>query len=346
MTSSSPRNPAGAPRSLVIGDGGWGTALALALHRAGRAVTVWSHDPAYAAVVAATRRNRKFLPGVEIPGEIRWTADLDEALAQVAIYYSVVPTQFLRATISRFGGRLAALPAVSASKGLELGTLLRPSQILAEAAGAAAGVAVLSGPSHAEETARGLATTVVVASADPTLAARVQSDLGGPTLRVYTGPDLIGVELGGALKNVIAVAAGVADGLTLGDNAKAALVARGLIEMARYGTALGADRETFFGLSGAGDLMVTCYSRHSRNRALGERIGGGETLEQVQASTEKVAEGVWTCQAVHGSARQLGIEMPITHQLYSILFEGRDPGDAVAELMRRPHRAEHDPAAL
>ncbi|MBC8327296.1 MAG: NAD(P)H-dependent glycerol-3-phosphate dehydrogenase, partial [Planctomycetes bacterium] len=203
----------------------------------------------------------------------------------------------------------------------------------------------LSGPSPAEETAHGLATTVVAASLDPALAERVQADLGSASLRIYTGSDLVGVELGGALKNVIAVAAGVADGLGLGDNAKAALVDRGLVEMARYGVFRGAERETFFGLSGAGDLMVTCYSRHSRNRALGERIGKGETLAQVQASTEKVAEGVWTTQAVHQSALDVGVEMPITHQLHAILFEGLDCAAAVKELMLRPHRPELDPAA-
>ena len=333
-------------RSLVIGDGGWGTAIALSLHRAGRPVTVWSHDAGYAAEVAGSRTNPKFLPGVEIPADVRWTADVGEALDGAGIYYSVVPTQFLRATIGRFEGALAGLPAVSASKGLELQTLLRPSEILAGAAGARAGVAVLSGPSHAEETAHGLATTVVAASEDLALASRVQADLGSSSLRIYTGADLVGAELGGALKNVIAVAAGVADGVGLGDNAKAALVARGLVEMARYGGVHGAERETFFGLSGAGDLMVTCYSRHSRNRALGERIGSGETLAEVQASTEKVAEGVWTTQAVHQSAQALGVDMPITAQLHAILFEGRDCAAAVQELMLRPHRPEQDPAAV
>ncbi|RMH03847.1 MAG: NAD(P)-dependent glycerol-3-phosphate dehydrogenase [Planctomycetota bacterium] len=336
--------PEAPQRSLVVGDGGWGTAIALSLHRAGRPVTVWSHDPDYAAEVARSRRNPKFLPGVEIPGEIRWTADLEEAVAGADIYYSVVPTQFLRATLRRFAGALANLPAVSASKGLELGTLKRPSEILVEAAGARAGVAVLSGPSHAEETARGLATSVVVASREPGLAERVQAELGSASLRLYTGQDLVGVELGGALKNVIAVAAGVADGLGLGDNAKAALVARGLVEMARFGVLHGARRETFFGLSGAGDLMATCYSRHSRNRALGERIGRGETLAEIQASTEKVAEGVWTTEALHAAARSEELELPITEQLHAILFEGRDCADAVRELMLRPSRPEQDSA--
>lgn len=328
--------------TLVIGDGGWGTALALALHRAGRPVAVWSIDPQYAAEVARTRVNRKFLPGVEIPAEIAWTGAVEAALAGADEYYAVVPTQHLRATLARFGGALAGLPAVSAAKGLELKTFLRPSQILAAVAGSAR-IAVLSGPSHAEEVGRGLATTVVVASPDAALAARTQERLASASFRVYTSADPVGVELGGALKNIIAVAAGVADGLGLGDNAKAALVARGLVEMARFGERFGACRDTFFGLSGAGDLMVTCYSRHSRNRALGERIGRGEALADILRSTETVAEGVWTCQAVAEQAGRLGVELPITAQLHAILFEGLDPRQAVRELMLRPFRAELDP---
>ena len=331
--------------SLVLGDGGWGTAIALTLHRAGRRAVVWSHDPDYAAAVRASRENHKFLPGVAIPEEIGWTGDVDAALEGADEYYSVVPTQFLRSTLQRFNGRLAALPAISASKGLELKTLLRPSEILADTADASAGIAVLSGPSHAEETARGAATSVVVASEDPSLARRTQERMSSSSFRVYTSDDLAGVELGGALKNIIAVGAGIADGLGLGDNAKAALVSRGLVEMARYGTRLGARRDTFFGLSGSGDLMVTCYSRHSRNRSLGEEIGRGRELEEILAATEKVAEGVWTCKAVHHASLELGVEMPITHQLHAILFEGQDPRQAVGELMTRPSRAELDPAS-
>ena len=327
-------------RTLVIGDGGWGTAIATALHRAGRQVTLWSVDEEYAKQVAATRENSKFLAGVEIPQEIRWTGDIEAALDGADEYYSVVPTQFLRATIGRFAGRLAHLPAVSATKGLELDTLRRPTEILQEAAGAQAGMTILSGPSHAEETARGLATSIVAGSDDPAQAKRVQERLGSATMRVYTSGDPIGVELGGALKNIIAVAAGLADGIGLGDNAKAALVARGLVEMGRYGKVCGAERDTFFGLSGSGDLMVTCYSRHSRNRSLGERIGKGETLDEILAATEKVAEGVWTCKAIHESAAQKGVDMPITERLHAILFGGVDPKDAVRDLMLRPVRAE------
>ncbi|KAA3612949.1 MAG: NAD(P)-dependent glycerol-3-phosphate dehydrogenase [Planctomycetota bacterium] len=326
---------------MVIGDGGWGTAIALALFRAGRSVTMWSYDSGYAAEVAERRENHKFLPGIPIPDPIRWTADVEEALHEAEDFYSVVPTQFIRPTLARFQGKLSHLPGISASKGLELKTGLRASEIVAEVSESDR-IAVFSGPSHAEEVGRGLVTTVVAAAESQEFANQIQSRIAGETLRVYTSQDVVGVELGGALKNIIAVAAGIGDGLGLGDNAKAALVSRGLMEMGRLGERFGARRETFFGLSGAGDLMVTCYSQHSRNRAFGERIGQGDSLEQILASMEKVAEGVWTCQAVHQRADQLGVDMPITRQLHSILFEGRDPKDAVRDLMLRPSKAEWD----
>ncbi len=329
--------------TLVLGDGGWGQALAMSLHRAGRPVMVWSYDAEYAEEVAKTRENRKFLPDVEVPTEIGWTGDVELALDGVDEVYSVVPTQFVRATVGRFGDRLRGLPVVSASKGLERGTLKRPTEILADAIGGNPSMCVVTGPSHAEETARGLATTVVAASASPDDAKRVQGRLSSDALRVYTGDDMVGAELGGALKNIIALAAGVADGIGLGDNAKAALVSRGLIEMARFGESLGSRRETFFGLSGVGDLMVTCYSRHSRNRSLGEEIGRGRTLQEILEQTEKVAEGVWTCQAIHEAAEGQGVEMPITDALHAILFGNATPQDVVRALMQRPSRAELDP---
>lgn len=327
-------------RVLVIGDGGWGTALALAAHRAGNEVAVWSVDAGYADEVARSRDNRKFLPGVAIPNEITWTADVEEAARGASLALSVVPTQFVRATLGRFAVALRGVPVFSATKGLEQGTLLRPTQILAACLGDGVQLGAISGPSHAEETAHGAATTIVAACADEEVAGRVAERLGSASLRLYTSADLPGVEFGGALKNIIAVGAGIADGLGLGDNAKAALVARGLIEMARFGAAHGAQRETFFGLSGSGDLMVTCYSRHSRNRGLGERIGRGETLEEILASTEKVAEGVWTCKAIHQHAAHVGIEMPITEVVHAVLFEGLAPQEAVRALMQRPRRSE------
>jgi len=329
-------------RSLVIGDGGWGEAIALALHRAGREVALWSRDAEYAAEVARTRVNRKYLPGVELPGDLLWTSNMDEALEGAVEVYTVVPTQFLRATLQPYASRLAEYPLLSASKGLEIETLQRPTQILADLVGGADQLGVLSGPSHAEEVSRGRATTVVIAAHSQEIAERAQTRISSDSFRVYSSSDLPGVEFGGALKNIIAVAAGIVDGLGLGDNAKAALVSRGLVEMARFGMASGADRETFFGLSGAGDLMVTCYSQHSRNRSLGERIGRGETLAQILESTEKVSEGVWTCKAIRRAAREQNIEMPITEALASVLFDAVTPTDAVVELMSRPVRSEVD----
>jgi len=327
-------------KSLVIGDGGWGMAIAMSLHRAGRSVNVWGFDPEYTAEVSRLRENPKFLPGVTIPADVLWTSDVAAALDGVEEIYSVVPTQFLRATMERFQGHIDGLPIFSASKGLELSTLKRPTEILSDLVGGNERLGIVSGPSHAEETAHGLATSVVAAAYDPSLAKQVQNHLSSASMRVYTSDDLVGVELGGALKNIIALGAGIADGIGLGDNAKAALVSRGLVEMARFGELYGAHRETFFGLSGAGDLMVTCYSEHSRNRSCGEAIGRGQKLKDILANTDKVSEGVWTCKAIQGAADDLGVDMPITQQIYSILFEEVDPKEAVRRLMERPTKAE------
>jgi glycerol-3-phosphate dehydrogenase (NAD(P)+) len=327
-------------KSLVIGDGGWGMAIAMSLHRAGRGVHVWGFDPEYTAQVARTRENSKFLPGVQIPEEILWTSDVSAALEGVEEIFSVVPTQFLRPTMEKFQGRIDDLPIFSASKGLELSTLKRPTEILADIVGGSERLGIASGPSHAEETAHGLATSVVAAAYDPKLARQIQNHLSSASMRVYTSDDLVGVELGGALKNIIALGAGIADGIGLGDNAKAALVSRGLVEMARLGSHYGAKRETFFGLSGAGDLMVTCYSQHSRNRSLGEAIGRGQRLKDILANTEKVAEGVWTCKAIQEAADDIGVDMPITQQIYAILFDEVDPKEAVRRLMERPAKPE------
>ncbi|MDP7062517.1 MAG: NAD(P)H-dependent glycerol-3-phosphate dehydrogenase [Planctomycetota bacterium] len=327
-------------KSLVIGDGGWGMAIAMSLYRAGRRVHVWGFDADYTAEVARTRENSKFLPGIQIPEDILWTSDVSAALDGVEEVFSVVPTQFLRPTIERFQGRLDGLPIFSASKGLELSTLKRPTEILADIIGSSERLGIASGPSHAEETAHGLATSLVAAAHDPKLAKQIQAHLSSASMRVYTSEDLVGVELGGALKNIIALGAGIADGIGLGDNAKAALVSRGLVEMARLGKHYGANRETFFGLSGAGDLMVTCYSQHSRNRSLGEAIGRGQRLKDILANTEKVAEGVWTCKAIQEAAHDIGVDMPITQQIHAILFDEVDPKEAVKRLMERPAKPE------
>lgn len=328
-------------RIAVIGDGGWGTALAISAARAGAGVSLWSAFPDYAAEFCASRENTKFLPGVSVPEEIAITSDAAAALDGAELVISAVPTQFVRETVGRIAECLPAdCTLASASKGLERGTLLRPSEILSEVTGCGS-IAVLSGPSHAEEVARGLPASIVAAAEREEVAGKVQSLMIGPALRIYTSTDVAGVELGAALKNVIALAAGCADGLELGDNAKAALITRGIVELARLGGALGARSETFWGLSGLGDLVVTCASRHSRNRGVGERLGRGETLERILESTEKVAEGVPTTEAVLQLAAQRGVELPIAEAVGRVLA-GCSPREEVTKLMSRAAKAEID----
>lgn len=327
--------------AVVLGDGGWGTTLALCLVENGLRVTLWSPFVLQAEELRARRENTRYLPGIALPPELRITADPIAACEEAELAVSVVPTQYLRKVARQFEDALKGdVPLVSATKGLEIETFRRPSEILAEELGERP-LCVLSGPSHAEEVARRQPASLVAASTDARLAERVQSSLGGERLRVYTHTDPVGAELGAALKNVIAIAAGISDGLGLGDNAKAALVTRGAVEMARFGKQHGAQAGTFFGLAGLGDLITTCTSRHSRNRAVGERIGAGETLEQVLESMEMVAEGVWTTQALFGpESEQRGGEMPIAEQVYQVLFDGKDPRAAVEDLMRREPSSE------
>lgn len=330
-------------RVVVIGDGGWGTTLALLLHKKGVPVTLWSAFPAHAAELKAKRENVRYLPGVALPADFAVTADATTAARGATLAVSVVPTQFLRKVAETFEDALAGeVPVVSATKGIEIETFKTPSEILAEVLGKRP-TAVLSGPSHAEEVAQGLPASVVAASSSEALARRVQAVLSSDTFRVYTHSDPKGAELGGALKNVIALAAGIADGLGLGDNAKAALLTRGIVEMARFGQAHGAQASTFFGLAGIGDLATTCYSRHSRNRGVGEQIGRGKSLEQILSEMQMVAEGVWTTRALFGPESEArGIPMPIAEQVHAVLFEKKDPRAAVTELMRRELAGEMD----
>ena len=328
----------------VLGDGGWGTALALTLARSGQSPRVWGPAADYIAEIRRTRRNRKFLPGVELPEAVAWTADPDEALAGAEAVVLVVPSKYMRATLERFAGAYRAAgapPVVSATKGFDETTQERMTEIIAELWGAR-NPAALSGPSIAPETARGVPTAVTVACAEEAGARRFQELFNGDTFRVYTSDDVRGVELGGALKNVIALAAGVCDGLGFGNNAKAALITRGLAEMTRLGAALGAHPQTFYGLSGVGDLMVTCMSPHSRNRTVGERLGRGETLAQILEGMEQVAEGVCTCGPALALARAAGVATPVMEQVDAILHRGKTPKAAVVELMRRDPRAERD----
>ena len=325
----------------ILGNGGFGTAMALVAHSAGHQVALWGHDSEYTAEIARTRRNPRYLSDIEIPDEIRIDPDAAAVLGEARLVLVAVPTQHVRNTLTTLAPLLPrAVPLVSMAKGLEQGSGRRPSEVLTEVVGASHPVLVLSGPSHAEEVSRGLPCTVVLAGPGPDLVQELQEELTAPAFRVYRNADLLGTELCGALKNVMAVAAGIADGLGYGDNAKAAILSRGIVEMARFGTAAGAQLHTFFGLAGMGDLAVTAFSRHGRNRAFGERIGRGESLDEILASTRKVAEGVWTSRVVRERAAELGVEMPISSAVCRVLFEGVPSRDAVVELMARDPKDE------
>jgi len=327
-----------ATRVAVLGTGGWGTALAGVIALNGHRVRLWGRDAAHVAEIARARENARVLPGAKIPVEVELTADARAAVDGAEIALVVIPSQFMRATLAPFRG---AMPPgailVSASKGLEIGTLRRPSEMIAEVLGPHP-FAVVSGPSHAEEIARGLPASLVAASRDLEIARRVRDVMASPRLRLYADDDAVGVEIAAALKNVIAIAAGVCDGLKLGDNAKAALVTRGLAEITRFAVAQGARAETFSGLAGIGDLITTCYSRYGRNRDVGERLGRGERADAIAASMTMVAEGVGTARALHDAGVAGEAEMPICAEVHAILFEGKDPRRSVADLMTRPVR--------
>ncbi len=327
-------------RVTIIGDGGWGTAIAAILAGKGVEVSIWGHDPTYLEEMGRTRENRLFLPGVPLHETIRFIPELSEALGRASLAISAVPTKFLRSVFERLDAKPdATLPILSLTKGIEQRTLARPSELLVELLGKRE-IAVLSGPSHAEEVVLGKPTTVTIAATEESLAARCQELLMTATFRPYTSSDIVGAELGGALKNVIALAAGICTGLGLGDNAMAALLTRGLAEMTRLGVALGAEARTFAGLSGIGDLIVTCTSKHGRNRAVGIAIGEGRTLDEVLSSMSQVAEGVTTAPGARDLGRRVGIELPIVEQVCRVLYEGKDPLVGVSELMSREAKPE------
>lgn len=323
-------------RVLVLGDGSWGTTLALLLARNGIETVLWSAFPEQVSDMQQSRSNERFLPGIAFPETLQVEADPFSAARGVDFVVSVIPTQFLRGVISRFEEALpGSVPIVTASKGLEIESFRTPSQVIGEVLGKRP-ICVLTGPSHAEEVARGLPASLVAGSADQAFAERVQAAFASDQFRVYTHGDGYGAELGGALKNVIALAAGICDGLQLGDNAKSAVVTRGLVEIARFGKARGADPRTFFGLAGIGDLCTTCFSKHSRNRAVGQALGEGRSLKQILGEMKMVAEGVWTTKALFGPEAELaGVSMPIAEQVHDVLFEDKDPSAAVEDLMRR-----------
>ncbi len=321
----------------VIGAGGWGTALAALLGDNGHKVDLWARNPATAVELAATRRNRRYLPDVTLPANVDCTADLAAAAAGAAIVIIAAPSHAVRATAAAVAPRVAAgAVVVSAAKGLEVGTLKRMSEVIAEEIPAAAArIVALSGPNHAEEVGARQPTATVAASLSRQAAETVQEALMAPHFRVYTNPDIIGVELGGALKNIIALGAGIGDGLGYGDNAKAALMTRGLAEITRLGVALQARPLTFAGLSGIGDLIVTCTSRHSRNRRAGLALAAGRTVGEIEGETGMVVEGIRSTLAAYQLSRRLGVEMPITAEIHRVLYEGAGPREAVARLMGR-----------
>jgi len=321
----------------VLGAGAWGTALAKLLRESGHAVTLWGHDAMHLAEVRARGRNERYLPGVTLPPDLQCVADLADAVRGAGEVVVAVPSRAFR----EVAGALADFRglAISVTKGIEHDTGLTMCGLLHERAPRAK-VAALSGPSLALEVARGIPTAIVAASADAGAANVVQSLFHRPAFRVYTSADPLGVELGGALKNVIALAAGMGDGLGFGDNAKAALVTRALAEMRRLGVACGAQAETFTGLSGLGDLTVTCFSKLSRNRAFGERLGRGEKLADLLAGTHHAVEGHPTARSAWQLARKHSVSAPIIEQVHAVLYEGKDVKAAVRDLTSRESKAE------
>jgi glycerol-3-phosphate dehydrogenase (NAD(P)+) len=330
----------GRMKIAVLGAGAWGTALALSLAER-HAIALWVWDPADLEAMRRTRVNGRYLPGFSIPSSVALEGDPVAALAHADLALAVVPSAALRETLQRLAGCASVPPVVVASKGFEPTTGRLSHQVVEETLGQRAQYGVLSGPSFAQEVARGLPTAVTLAASDAAFAERVARALHGPRLRVYSSTDVVGVEVGGAVKNVIAIAAGISDGLGFGHNARAALITRGLAEITRLGLKLGGRQETFLGLAGAGDLILTCTGDLSRNRQVGRLLAQGQSLEEVLDRLGHVAEGVHTAREVHGLAQQLGVDMPITEAVYRVLFQGLPPHQAVDMLLSREPKPEH-----
>ncbi len=322
----------------VLGAGAWGSALSRLLQHANDDVTLWGYDQQALEDIRKTGRNERYLPEIELPREIVLESDMTRAMTHPECVVIAVPSKGFREIAQRLGSYDGLI--VSVTKGIEYETGLTMCGILAKLMRDAK-CAALSGPSFAIEVARDIPTAIVAASSDLEVATRVQNLFNRPAFRVYTSTDIIGVELGGALKNVIAIAAGVGDGLGFGDNAKAALVTRAIVEMRRLGVACGAQAETFTGLSGLGDLMVTCFSRHSRNRAFGEQIGRGEKAPEIASASLAIAEGYPTARSAYQLARKHGIITPVVDEVYAMLYENKDVRQAVRDLMTRDLKSEH-----
>lgn len=325
----------------VIGAGGWALGLAILLNNNGHKVTVWSKIQAEIDGIKETGENAKSLPGVQIPKTIELTTDLHSCVSDADLLVMAVASPFVRSTSKEIGALgIDNLKIVNVAKGIEESTLMTMTQIIADEIPSAK-VAVLSGPSHAEEVSRGIPTTCVIGTETKEYAEELQNIFMSDVFRVYSNPDILGIELGGSLKNVIALAAGVADGLGYGDNTKAALITRGIHEIARLGTAMGGKLQTFYGLSGIGDLIVTCASMHSRNRRAGILIGQGKTMEEAMNEVHMVVEGVYSAKAALTLSRKYAVEMPIVEGINKVLFDGKSASETVKDLMLRDKKNEN-----
>lgn len=330
-------------RCAVLGAGAWGTTLAIVLHYNGHAVSLWEYKKQYAKELKKTRENKTYLPGIELPKDLEITSNLIEAVSNKDLVVLAAPSQFLRSVLKQIKfSFLSKSILVSVSKGIEKGTLMTMSQMIKDVFPKATKtqIGVLSGPSHAEEVSRRIPTAVVAAAKSISTAKIIQEAFMTPYFRVYSCDDILGVELGGAFKNIIAIGAGIIDGAKFGDNTKAAIMTRGIAEITRLGLRLGAKPETFAGLSGMGDLIVTCMSRHSRNRYVGEKLGAGEKLKDILKNMYTVAEGVETTRSAKLLAEKYKVDTPIVNEVYKLLFEEKDPVKATSDLMTRDMKIE------
>jgi len=324
----------------VIGAGAWGTTIANILASKGFDTVIWTFETDTEQTINSKKENVTYLPGIKLDDKIKATSNIKDAVKDAAVAIIAVPSKYLRSTLRSFSGQLSKdIVILSLTKGIEKNTFKRPSEIIAEETGIDK-IAVLSGPNLSREIAKGLPAASVVAAKDHATAKNLQDILSSEKLRIYTSNDIIGTEIGGAMKNVIAIAAGICDGLGLGNNAKSALMVRGLAEITRLGLALGAKAETFYGLSGMGDLITTCESSLSRNNTVGKEIAQGKKIADILKQTTAVPEGVETASSAFDLAKKIGVEMPITNEIYYVLFEGKDPKTAISMLMARSPKKE------
>jgi len=328
------------PNITVIGDGSWGTTLAIYLAKKGNSVTLWSAFPAHIRYMTKKQINEKFLPGVLLPKSIHLTADLSAAVCVSSILVLAVPSQYIRQVLKKMAPLdLRGKTVLSVVKGIDTSSLQRMSEVITDELGRVK-LAVLSGPTIASEVVHNIPTTAVIASRHRGVAQKLQTIFHSDRFRIYRNTDVIGVEMGGSLKNIIAIACGVCDGLGYGSNTKAAILTRGLVEMSRLGQALGAKSKTFSGLAGLGDLVTTCVSPQSRNRFVGEELGRGKSITEILGAMNMVAEGVVTAKAVHKLSKKMGISMPITQEVYRVIYQKKNPQKAVTDLMTRQLRSE------